>query len=264
MIIFLSGKNTYSRSKKLREILSVYHEKSGGLEPKEFDFSEDLKDTNGKEITKDFISHLNSGNLFGEKKIIVLTNPFDSGDKKELKKVFQDSLEDKNQILIITSAKDAPKSFSFLKEKPVVFQDFPEIKKGKELDNFILKEAKARGLKLTKDNIYHLAENFGVDLWGITTELDKLALSGSEVMESISHDFFKTLSTIKFSNSVEERLYALEVLLTIRKDDAAKIFNMLSFGLNDEQKLKALADYDKSIKIGKLNYEEALLDFVIN
>src|SRR3989338_4610882 len=260
MIVFIYGPNSYLRWRKLREILSVYGEKMSGQSPKEFDFSEGAEKT----LTEELVSYLRSPSIFAEKKFVLVINPFEEGDKKTLKKAFQEVVGDKSQIVVIVSEEDVPKSFDFLLEKPTVFQSFPEIKKGKELDAFIQKEALTRGVKLNKDDIYHLSEGFGTDLWGIATELDSLELSGGKIEEFVSHDFFKTLSGLKYSNSQKDKLVALEVLLTSRGDEAAKVFNILSAGLNDPKKLNALADYDLMIKTGKLDYEEALLDFAIN
>lgn len=261
MIVFLYGKNSYSRGKKLREILSVYGEKMGGQRPLEFDLSEGAD----KNLTGELVSYLKSQSMFTEKKFVLVINPFQEGDKKILKKAFQEIIEDKNQIVIIVSEEEAPKSFGYLLEKPSVSQAFPEIKKGKELETFISKEAANRELKITKEDISNLIDVFGSDLWAIATELDRLSLTeGGETEKTIAHDFFKTLTAIKYSGTQKEKLIALEILLSSRGDEPAKIFNMLSFGLNDQKKLNALADYDILIKTGKLDYEEALLDFAIN
>lgn len=257
MIVFLYGNNSYSRTRKLIEVLSVYRERLGGREPARFDFE------NGAEAA-DLSGFLNAPSMFAEKRFAVVENPFESKEKKELKKLLEANIADKDSIIIIVSSEEPPKSFAFLLEKPAVSQAFPEIKKGADLDSFIRKEAASRGFALSPEDIGHLSEAFGGDLWAIATELDRLALMEKKaVTKTAPHDFFKTISAFKFGHDPKQKILALETLLSSRGDDAARIFNTLSFGLSDGQKISRLADYDVAIKSGKLDYEEALLDFAL-
>ncbi|OGY60408.1 MAG: hypothetical protein A3B23_01890 [Candidatus Colwellbacteria bacterium RIFCSPLOWO2_01_FULL_48_10] len=255
MIVFLYGKDSYSRTKKFIEVYGIYRERMGNAEAARFDFA-------GSAETADLESFLANTSIFGDKLFAVIENPFESKEKKELKKILEPHVEDKNSILIIVSDAEAPKSFVFLLEKPKASQGFPAIEKGKDLERFITTEAGKRGMKLTAEDVHHLSQSFGTDLWAIATELDKISLTESKSVERKSvHDYLENMNTLKFDQDHERRLTALETLLSLRGDEPARIFNGLSFGLFDGQKIGRLADYDVAIKSGKLDYEEALVDF---
>ena len=269
MIIFLYGPNSYSRHKKMREIIddrAAAKAKLSNMLVDRFDFGNE----NEYSRFEDFIS-LRS--MFSSKKIGILENVFPAYAKtssgKEVKKKFLDISEDKDTLLIIISDTKPPASFSFLLEKnqdkSLISQNFPDIKKGEELINFIQKEALSRGLNLSEDEIFLMQEIFGSDIWAIATELDKLALMEKrELPRRANADYFKTLNSFKNGKSVRDRILSLETLLSDRGDEPAKIFNMIGFGYSTKELIDKLADYDVIIKSGKLDYEEALLDLALS
>ncbi len=258
MIIFLYGPNSYLRSKKLKEILAEYGSRLGNLLLERYDFESD------DEAFNKFKSFISGRSMFDSKKFAVVDNVFELKEKKELKKIFEDILSDKETIVIAVSDTKAPASFSFLLEKPVVSQEFPAIKKGAELNSFITKEVAVRGMKLTTDQVSDLSDVFGGDLWAIATELDKMRLSSKiAIPRAPNEDYFKLINTIKSGYDVKSRLSALEIILSDRGDEPAKVFNMLCYGFNSPELIKKLADYDVMIKSGRLEYEEALLEIAL-
>ncbi len=256
MISVLYGKNNYSRITRLNEIIAGYGKKDSQILLERFDISEE----GGLESLEKFLSGLS---LFNPKKFAVVDNVFETKDKKRLKKILESALNDKETILIVTSDEEPSKTFGFLLEKPAAPEYFPEIDK-KEANIFISSEAKRRGLLLDKDSITNLAQNLGDNLWAIATELDRLALSKSkEITAEFNEEYFPLLNSLKSSN-LKTRIVALEKLLTARGDEPARIFNGLAYGFGTERIIRQLADYDVSIKSGKLDYEEVLLDLVLS
>lgn len=270
MVILVYGPNSYSRGRKVREILDD-KAKSKDILLGEFDLEED----GAYEKFKDFVG---ASSMFSPKKIILLQNIFEisassakasaSQAKKELKQVLSDSVNDKETLVIISSPIKPPASFSFLLEKSeekfLTGQYFPDLKKGDELRAFIKKEGAARGLKLDVEETATLEGAFGADIWAIVTELDKLALmSKRELPRAASSDYFKTINAFRGGKTVKDRILNLETLLSDRGDEPAKVFNMLGFGFASSELINMLADYDVMIKSGKLDYEEALLDLAL-
>lgn len=258
MIIFLYGGNTYSRSKKLKEILSEYKNRLGAeLLLERFDFE------NHNDFDK-FTTYLYGRSMFDPKKFALIDNCFETKDKKEFKKLLEENLTDKETIIVALSNTKAPASFSFLLERPVLSQEFKDIKKGAELSSFIQKEAAARNIKLNGEEIEILSDVFGGALWGIATELDKAALTSKRVLpRAVNEDYFKLINTLKSRAGVDSKLPALEIILSDRGDEPAKVFNMLYYGFNSPELINLLADYDVKIKSGKLEYDDALLDLAL-
>ena len=257
MIIFLYGKNTYGRIKKLNEYLSASEKKYGRAPVERFDFALDG-------AWDAFQVWVSSRSMFDPRKFAILENIFECKEKKVLKPILEANIKDKETVLYIVSDDEPPKTFAFLTSSDTTFHEFPEIKKGAELTNFIRKEAAARELKLGVDDITSLEESFHGDLWGIATELDKLALMNKVETETTeTRDYFKLSGVLKYGKDPKQKLVALEIMLSDSKDDPARIFNGLIFGLNDKQKIDQLADYDVAVKSGKLDYEEALVDFAL-
>lgn len=260
MLILLYGPNSYSRAKKMREIIDG-RVRSENILLDRFD----LEDEEQYLKFKDFLSERS---MFNPKKIGILENVFEIKAKKEFKQILQDTVSDKETLLVIVSDTKPPASFAFLLEKSedkfLTNQHFPDLKKGEELRNFIKKEALTREIKLEAEEVLAIEEAFGSNIWGIVTELDKLALQGKrEIEKSPEADYFKTINSFKYGKSVKDKILNLETLLSVRGDEPAKIFNMLGFGYATTELIDSLADYDVMIKSGKLDYEEALLDIAL-
>lgn len=258
MLIFLYGPNSYARAKKLSEIIGVYKSRDKGIFPERFDF----------EIEGDYERFKNSVlnvSLLRSKRFFILDNTFEITEKKQLKEILLRNTEDKEAIIAVISDTKPPASFAFMLRKPCVYQHFPALAKGAELNDFIKKEAQERGANLELSDIETLAEDLGVDLWRIATELDKLALVGADsIQKKASWDFFKMIMGFKNGRRAEDRVPMLEIILSGRGDDPAKVFNMLSAGYTKNELMNQLADYDVMIKSGKLDYEEALLEIALS
>jgi hypothetical protein len=99
-------------------------------------------------------------------------------------------------------------------------------------------------------------------MWGLMTEIDRLALSSVSdfVSEKTSpEDFISAIKKMAYGGG-SQSLATLERAL--HYEDPAKIFNVLTSFTSGEKK-RRMADYDAAIKFGTLDYESALTDYVI-
>lgn len=277
MIIFLYGPDSYRRRQKLKEIVAEYDKshQSAGF----FDFR--IKDKNIQQEFGKLREFCASHSLFENVKFAIVENILTDFAKSEDKSVqksvidfLKSNLEGKDLTILISEEKSPLKSFDFLLKKPVLFQEFKNLDADK-FEFLIKKEVEKRGLKLTADAIKFIADVFRENTWGLVNELEKLALfndknfNGSRLKEIIDSekpvifsDFFRQIKDFAFNRLFSQRIINLEILLN--REEPSKIFNFLaSFSSNPPDLTKKFADYDAAIKSGKMDYEEALLDYVV-
>ncbi|MCL4405439.1 MAG: hypothetical protein M1361_00580 [Patescibacteria group bacterium] len=258
MIVFLSGPDSYLRSAKEREIVEIYRKKHGSMSDDRFDFGDNSEIENLEEF-------LANNSMFEVSKLAVVESPFKASATK-LAKILKGHLkDDPNTTILVVSDSDPPAAMKFLKEKPSMYQEFPTLT-GKALDLFIQKEASRRGLKLGLAVVNEIAKAFEGDSWSIVTELDKLGLMNRKVLdfEKPAPEYFELINVLKYDRDMRHKLTALEIMLSDRKDDPARIFNTLAYRLCDRKEAEVFADYDVSIKSGRLDYEEVLVDLALH
>lgn len=266
MIIYLYGADSYRRREKLNEYIERYKEKyAGGAIV--FDFNEE-KDFGG---FKDFCK---SQSLFEVSKLGVVYGFLDleKGKLKEFTSLIKENLENKDITLVLNSDKKPTKEFSFLLKKPVISHSFENLE-GIELQKFLDLEIKKRKIGLDIDAKTLLLSAAKQSAWDIILELDKLALLDEkkitkkilerhiDVLPAV--DIFSHLNRIRASRDIGSKLALLEDLFS-SNNDPAMIFNMTAASpyLDKTQKIK-MADYDAAVKMGKLEYEEVLLDMIL-
>jgi len=262
MVIYLYGPDSYRRKEKEKEIISKYKEKHLSVTVDKFEL----------ESEDDFLSFKNflkNQSLFDVFKMAVVypvttrSSKSSSGngvypsaeaeyDKRDLIEILKNNSQS-NNVILISAGEDLPKEFNFLLEPPVLCQEFNPPTPS-QLENFIKQEAQKRKIAVSGAVINGLIKNNN-DLWGVVNDLNKLELGGSLDENPFIPHFFVLLNRVK-----RRDLAALELLL--KDHDPAKIFNILASQARDSK--KQLADYDAAIKSGKLGYEEALLDLMIN
>ncbi len=252
MIVYLYGADSYRRRQKLNWYLNKFREKHSGLTIGQFNLSE--KDDLSK--LRDFST---SQSLFVKAKLGVLDNVSEY-DGKELIPILKSILETKEITLIISEEKKLTKDYDFLLKQSFAVEAFEE-PTAAEVLSFIKKEATNRKLTLDRDVADNLLAIHGVNLWGIVTDLDKLALGGKLEEHFERGNFFDLLMRVKRVGEAKYRLPALEALLNF--EDPAKVFNMIASQADVIQK-RQMADYDSAIKSGKLDYEEALTDLALS
>jgi len=257
MIILLYGQDSYRRLTKQFEIEKAYREKRGNLSEEHFDLSLD----GTMERFKDFIVNRS---MFDDMKLTVLENAYDYSDNKEFREILYSELETKSLIILMSADGKPPAKLNFLLKKPVQNQIFQPLEDAK-LEFFINKEALSRGLKLSADIIESVKNTFGSDTWGIITELDKMAFQSNHFKpHKPKVDYYVLVSALKANKDFKHKLVALEIMLSERRDDPARVFNSLSYRLNSRKEAQAFADYDVAVKSGKLDYEEVLVDFCLS
>jgi hypothetical protein len=264
MIIFLYGEDSYSRLKKKALIVAEYRAKRGNLNIEEF----------GAEIDWPIAAEvfLKNRSLFGGVKLAVINEPdFDALSKEEAKRfraLLKEFVDDKENVVLFSSASAADAPAFFLK-KPVISDKY-ELPKGQKISDFIKKEAEERGLVLSVETAREIADAFGSDTWMIATELDQLALSGKAdfKMKGKNLNYFSLSNVLKSGRGIGEKLNALELLISVLKEEPARIFNGLPYGRYFSEEpgkwYEKLADYDAMVKSGKLDYEEVLLDLALS
>ncbi|MDD5547903.1 MAG: hypothetical protein PHN74_03385, partial [Candidatus Pacebacteria bacterium] len=222
MIIYLYGPDSYRRQEKLKQIISEYKSKHENPSLRFFDFEEEGK-------LAEFLDFAKSNSLFDNKKMAVVHN---SGilDKKDLKEyigALKGNLKTEDTILIINEDKALTKDFSFLPADKEISQEFRNLD-GMDLQRFVWREVKSRGLEIDRDTQDLLMKAFSGNTWGLITELDKLSLLGEkkitkEIVKKYFDDLptldvFDALNGIRVARGVGARLAILEELFSRSQD----------------------------------------------
>ncbi len=254
MIILLYGPNSYLRQKKLREILTQFKKKNGGLGWESFDLSE-------KDSAAALMDFCRSRTLFSTKRLAVATNVF-SSDDKQIKNFLKEGVtEDEDAVLVLNEANKPPAAYKFLLSKAQLSQEFGDLE-DKEVDVLIKKEAGERGVVVNKELATELKDKWGSDLWGMVTDIEVLALGGGVVKNQETPEFYTLINGIQYGSDLKKKILSLEYLIDARGNDPAYVFNSLSYGAKGTR-LKKMAEYDVSVKSGGLEYEEVLLDLLL-
>ena len=266
MIIYLYGPDSYRRQEKLKEYILRYKEKyASGAEY--FDLE---KEENFVKF-KDFC---NSRSLFESSKLGSISNFIDleKKDLKEFVQLIKNNLKNKDLTLVLNSDKKPTKDFSFLLKEPVISHSF-DILQGAELKKFLDVEIKKRNIELDSKSKDLILSGLNSNSWEIVLALDKLSLLDEKKIDKKilerhidllpTLDIFNHINKMREGYSVGSRLATLEELFE-RGVDSAMIFNVFSASpyLTREQKI-VMADYDASVKSGKLEYDEVLLDLML-
>lgn len=268
MIYCFYGQDSYRRGKKLREVLDAYRKKYVDIDMFEIDLEEDPEEW---EKAKDF---LNQPSMFVDSKVLVVR---ESGmaDCAEWIKALKAQIKTEKTFVIISNEKKPKEEFLFLLKEPVHAQKFQELK-GTLLEKFLNIEARARGI-VFEYTALHFFRAFvdeyetGKSWFGVS-ELEKLTLLKKSSLITIDdlkiyisifeRDVISNLTRkMLFTKEKARGLIFLEKLF-LQRESPGHIFNLLGYQAAGE-KIVRLADYDVLVKSGKLDYEEALLGFVL-
>jgi len=256
MLITLYGPDSYRRLRKLNEILDTYRAKYTGFSHERFNLAED------EELNrlKNFVS---TRSMFDSARLVILDNILDHPRGKELKELLKSNVEVKDITIIINLDKKPPATHKFLLEKGATSQEFQKLT-GDKLGVFIKRTADRHNLKLDSQTISLLAGTFGGDTWALTTELEQMSHSANYITQAQPNaDYFGLINTVKRGSNMKQRLIALEIILSDRKDEPARVFNSLAYRPSSQKEANRFADYDVKIKSGKLEYEEVLLSLAL-
>ncbi len=268
MIITLYGKDSYIRKRKKKELIDSYKSKHEDADVVFFDLDED------KEVWLNVKDFLKQPSMFVDSKLAVVKNGTKIS-KKEWREVLKSYLDNKKVFIIISQERKPNKKFKFLLNSPAKVQEFAELE-GRKLSKFFAKECKKRGLtfsKPAKRYFMFYIKNNKYRSWRIINQLDKVSLAGFELPVSKNdlnkiiewnnrEKIYKITGKIMNSNSVFKGLSYLEGLF-LNGESISHAFNSLGYKARGK-KAKKLSEYDVSIKSGGLEYEEALLSFVLD
>jgi len=258
MIIFLYGEDEWRKIQKKKELIANFQNTYKDI----FCFTFDLDET----PQEFFLEEIKSQFIFEKPKLIVVYNLF-LEKNKNLAQEIRFALSVPNLTLLIQEKNSPPKEFDFLLKKPVIFEEF-KLLSGKKWQEFALNEIKKRNINLTPDALNILIQSYESNSFAFITELEKLSFLNKKINASFLYDlnidiqpnFWGIFNDLK-SFKIEKRLKALETLFNL-KEPPGKIFNILAYNWNE--KIQNFALYDKAIKSGKLDYEEALLDAILS
>ncbi len=250
MILYLFGSDTYRLRKKLREIILAYEKKQGRSSIGRFDLEQD---EGALEKLKEFVE---TRSLFATKKLAVAEV---SKADAELKKFLKPLVKDEETTLILVSEEKLGKGFEFLLKEPSKKEEFEELNESQR-QAFIQKEAAQRGIKLTAEQTAALVAE--ENTWSAINQIEILANGGKLEETEANPEFFPLVQAV-LSNRINlsRRLAAIDILL--RKYDATAAFNVLA-ALAPAELKPTFADYDIMKKSGKLDYDDALLHFVLS
>ncbi len=258
MIFFLYGSDNYRLVSRRRELVSELKKKYPDLTIGKFSFAEE-KDFGG------FLDFARGQSLFSAKRLAIL----DDIEEMESKRAGETLIPflEKNDVAVIVSLRGKPaKDLGFLLAKPSFPEEFTELSHENYME-FAGDIAKKRGANISVGALNLLAQIYAKNSWGLVTEIQKLSCSGKKIGEKeivefgleTKADYWQLLNSLK-SQNIGSRLYAL-FSLSSGADQPAKAFNILAS--TNKPKAAMFAAYDALIKSGKLDYEEALLDFAI-
>jgi len=269
MIIFLYGPDDWRREQKKRSIVADFKNKYSAFGLGFFDF---LKED---ELVK-FQEFARGQSIFGGLKLAVLENIFLEESKEGMARELKNLLSDKNTNILVSEKEEPPKVLDFLAKKPVLSQRFDYLR-GRDWASFIKSKAKEFGVSLTDSALELLAQIYQGNTWGLVTELEKISLLKSGIvdrknLESVDlearPDFWLLLDALR-GYDISRRFIALERVFA-QNEPLPKIFNILASqwrfdgAHREREKIPQFAEYDLMVKSGKLDYEEALLDLVIS
>lgn len=254
MIVFLYGADSYRRSQKEKFLIAEYRKKHSGLSVDFFDVADNA-------TWDDVRGAVKNRSLFDDKKLVVFNARDGAVFIKEEITWLKALAADDGATVFITSESAPLKSFAFLLASPVHAQEFAELS-GKLLQAFVENEAGRRGLKISVAGLARLTVEYRGDMWGLMTEIDRLALSSATDFVSeknVPEDFISAIKKLAYGGGAHS-IATLERALA--HEDPAKIFNVLASFTSGEKK-RRMADYDAAIKFGTQGYESALTDFTL-
>lgn len=265
MIVFLYGPDSYRREEKKRGILREFRAKHPESNIEHIDAE---KDPSGSGL----MARFGALSIFDQAELVVVENAYKIS-KKDFSAIAEAYGASFSRTMVVSESEKPPKHFEVIIKnsgkngsKKILAQEFGVLE-GRSWHDFIKKNAFNLGLELSVEAERKLSELYDGDSWGLITELEKISCLDKKNIkpEDITDfggmgapDFFEMIGSFR-SPLVSVRIGMLEKLFS-SGEPAAKIFNILAYQGKNSVKF---SEYDVMIKSGKLEYEEALLDFVL-
>lgn len=219
MIHLLTGENTFETERRLKELVAGY--------------DGDVERFDGEELSVEQLPDLFSGaTLFSTKRLVITKN---ASQNKSLWNLLVDWLEKsvENDVVFVEEHPDKrTKTYKWLEKNSEVFV-------AKELQPFeavrwLQQEAEKKRVNISRADCEFFVDYVGTDQWRLESELEKLALSGSELSEDTIRALveptpqatsFELLDAAFRGQTAEmERLFQV----VSREDDPYMFFGLLS------------------------------------
>lgn len=229
MIYLLYGSDTFRSRKKLHEIIEEYRKKAGtALNLYRFDAEDDDIHT----VKRMF----ETTSLFGGKRLMVIENAIVTGKFKNLNiQKFEDI------VTVFWEGKLDGKQLVETRPYINTVQEFKNLNH-EQTRRWIYEEAKQRGLKLYPAHFIRL-ETLGSDLWSLSGELDKIA---------ISYDGNESKDT-KFKSLKNPTIFDLgDTFFTSRREALRLLLTLLNQGQDDFNIFSYLANHCRTLLIVKV------------
>lgn len=260
MTIFLHGADGYRRTQRLRILIDQFLKKYPGVGVRRLDA--ELDDEPAAKIADIF----GSTSLFSPRTLVVLTSALTLTPAQLKPLIEKTSKSDSLHLVLVADVDMLAKIYARLSEDDVKQEVFP-LQTGSEWATFVSREAKLRGLGLTKQQLQQITYAFPGDSWGVATELDVLAAMPEAMrMERIAETSHAVPqgSPSWFEIRKLGQGSPLQRLVTLSRleasgDAAAKLFAMAAYTANP----LAAAKGDIQVKTGGWDYEEALLALAV-
>ncbi|MGC9610667.1 MAG: DNA polymerase III subunit delta [Minisyncoccia bacterium] len=271
MIYFLYGPDSYQRNEKLNSAIAEYRKKYPESDMASFDLREE---PDNWVKAKDF---LNQPSMFVDSKVLIIKESGAvpaAGGEKDWIKTLKSGLELPRTFIFISDASKPLKAFEFLTQSPSRDQFFGELEE-RELESFVKAEATVKKITFERNSLDFFLGYLSAARersWIAVNELEKIRLMNPPqpvnladlkkiIISGFKDEVFDVARSIMWSRTWMEKLKLLERLF-IQKKEPAYVFNSLAVLAKGDELIK-LADYDVSVKSGNLEYEEALLDFIL-
>jgi DNA polymerase III subunit delta len=258
MIVFLYGKDSYRLKQNLEKIVAEYKKKhENGMAFHVFELAENANDGLEK-----FENSLKTIGFFDERQLIVVKNSFVIADKiVELIKKW-DLSADKEKIVVFVEngteaevSKRSKKLFTLLNQEGNMVKYFEPLS-GRQLENWLVKEAEANEVKIDSMAMRKLIENVGQDSWALKQEIDKLAnyclavgkktITANEVnllvFGKVDLNIFEAIEAIAGNN--RGRAVTLLNKHLSGGEDPYYLFSMVVYQFRNLLKVKSLAGTD--------------------
>jgi len=241
MVLFIFGPNDYLVQHKLQELKERYRQKAGGpASPAGGDLN--LVTLEGENLTfEDFAAQVQAMPLLFTSRLIIVRDIFKTKNRPLLEKI-KDFLPHipKSSVVVFADFNDVDKRLGLFKalNKPKVAQSCQIFSLG-EVKKFILQQVKERGGQIAPPAVETLAEFAGVNLWQVSSELEKLLTYCADrpvakedvellVSRNLASNVFTLIENLTAPNSKAAALRELEVLLA-SGEPPLKILSLINY-----------------------------------
>lgn len=253
------GEDTYSAHKKMTFWRNEFEKKHGG--------DMNIQISEGKTVNAtDFRSDIQSAPFLADKRLVIVKDFLDKGNKDEQKKIaeiLEEEIPDFCVIVFIEYENPDKRSSLYKKINKVGHTEEFKALMGPELMRWIQKRSQEIGLNITPQIANYIGEQAGSDLWNLSNELEKLktysagkAITKDDI-DSLVHPNLTT-SIFKLTDYLAHRnakgsLKTLDILLE-SGEDLVKIIFMIVRHFRILIQVKDLMDRknSKSDIIGKI------------